>query len=1464
MRSSAHLVRLAAHAAGLPRLVLAFFVLALVVAPSGCSQERDPINRVQAEGFAKSFFVGDKLDDPTDDPEFYMRTSVVDVPAGADSEGLFTSSDSQPTVRVRWEITEKSLLARLTYERVQDTDHTGVKPTTNGQVVASYAIEKHFDIQRDYNPQTGEELNTVVENDTDKPWYSRAYMRVDWSQNQITDAYELDTLAELGLEGGVRFDPLSYYVQDPKSPDAVQFDKDGGYLDVTNKVFASPQMIHDPDFGDFPACYMAGVWPLDNCNPSEITLRQSFLKVVDHDFEPLDFDGTRMDVFGWFTDDRLGYDRHYGVVDDKWHRFAARWNVFEKSHADPVVACASPETTPVGSDPHRDDDKDGTEDECKTVGRGSRCDEFTGKCTLPMRDRKVKTTAWFVNQGFPEELFEGTQKTLDGWSEAIRVAVVAGRLAECRRTKEKGCEEQMSWPARWADDYSPPLGSDTPAQVAKVFVLCHNPIDPTKDDPACGPAADKDGNPIVRRLGDLRYNFINLVNSPQLVSPWGIMVDAEDPLTGEKISGSVNQWGAVLDRAAATLVDLLGLLNGEIDPNQYIQGETVRAWVEANRPGGKNEHVDALSTDEIASRMGAFDPQVIAPYLGGLSAKKAGSPHVPAAARRKARLQALLDANRLGPGNTALGARLAQLRGSQTEARMVTPDVAQAAGFDPTAPIAKEAIRRGSPFNRMNPALRRDRERTQRLARTARHACRLEAPEPDNLIGLAKYAAKLFPKPDPKDPKAVASHRDAVYLWARQQYSNGVYAHEMGHSMGLRHNFAASFDSLNYRNEYWQLRTNNGTVTTPCADGNTDGSGCVGPRWKDPITQQEIDGNISHYSTTSVMDYPGDQNHDQLLQGKYDKAAIRFGYGDVVDVWNAQGVTVKGGGDGQKKAYELSAFAQSPGLFGVIDFPPVNAADPYIHMHYSQYQSEFGLLGDCKSDSSPDAVLGKKCNGAPMDVVSYRDMQDFAPDPTYAGFDFGILSRAVDPNGRVRRGYMFMSDEYSDSGNVPAFTYDAGADAYEQIRFLEAAYENRYILDAFRRNRVTFNSEDVVTRLQTHYLDTVQLISKAFAFGMVLDADDPTNPTKDLLSDGQWGPLAMGSSVAFDMFARVLTRPEPGYYCDANSDQCVGGQPYGLDLDVYVADSAPLPGASPYDFHVPLGPGRYVHNDFDYSKGYWWSDYQKQVGAYYEKTWATFYLAEAFDSFISNSKQDFVDGRYKNVNFATVYPEQTRRLFAGLFTGDPVQYAPWVAQSPAPGNNPPDVDLTYPTWHALTAAGLGTRPTAAKMVDPNFGFNEQLYAMVWGAMYFPTNWSQSWINDARITTLAGDQVNWPAAETYTFYNPASGMTYRAHSTGTETLFGTDHEKAVGARMLEWANTLVSQAYLVKTDAQGYILLNADGTPQLKLDANGHPQKDPQAPGADAQLQSYVDQIDIFRQLTALFSRPLDDGSLPQP
>src|SRR5688500_7681066 len=102
---------------------LALFIAVLTLL--GCAEERAPISRVQPNALAKAFFVGSDLRGTGDDPEFYKRGTVIDVGYGAGQDGLFTATYAQPVSRIRWDITEGTLNARLAFERVIGTDGKG-------------------------------------------------------------------------------------------------------------------------------------------------------------------------------------------------------------------------------------------------------------------------------------------------------------------------------------------------------------------------------------------------------------------------------------------------------------------------------------------------------------------------------------------------------------------------------------------------------------------------------------------------------------------------------------------------------------------------------------------------------------------------------------------------------------------------------------------------------------------------------------------------------------------------------------------------------------------------------------------------------------------------------------------------------------------------------------------------------------------------------------------------------------------------------------------------------------------------------------------------------------------------------------------------------------------------------------------------------------------------------------------
>ena len=88
-----------------------------------------------------------------------------------------------------------------------------------------------------------------------------------------------------------------------------------------------PQLVDLSHLGwgidSFPACmldtdFAGGTAPVGSCNPVEITLRQSFRRVVDRDYEPAEWDGYRFRAYGAFVRERFGYARNYGMSDAKW------------------------------------------------------------------------------------------------------------------------------------------------------------------------------------------------------------------------------------------------------------------------------------------------------------------------------------------------------------------------------------------------------------------------------------------------------------------------------------------------------------------------------------------------------------------------------------------------------------------------------------------------------------------------------------------------------------------------------------------------------------------------------------------------------------------------------------------------------------------------------------------------------------------------------------------------------------------------------------------------------------------------------------------------------------------------------------------------------------------------------------------------------------------------------------------
>jgi hypothetical protein len=330
--------------------------LASTLALGACASERDPINRTQPNAIKKTTLEG----------EWYFQQTVVDIP-GTYSATFVGESNFQGMERVRFDVQEQWLYVRRSYERIKDAEGGVAADGTSidgrpymGAVLAAYPITSHFDVRRAYNPTTGEEYNVVEENTTDRPWYQREFVRVDWSQNYATNfQFMVDDM---------KVDPVAYYVQDtdldhdgkPDDPDypvidAGDFDKAGKmvrqpYIDVTNLVMTRPGTIYLDEIGEsIPICYLFSRATAD-CTTEPIKIRNSFLRLDPaREYVPEEFKGDVTDYFGLFTTDRLVFDPNGEVTEKQRLRYRQIHNLWKrwKDDAGNVIPMAQREVRPM-------------------------------------------------------------------------------------------------------------------------------------------------------------------------------------------------------------------------------------------------------------------------------------------------------------------------------------------------------------------------------------------------------------------------------------------------------------------------------------------------------------------------------------------------------------------------------------------------------------------------------------------------------------------------------------------------------------------------------------------------------------------------------------------------------------------------------------------------------------------------------------------------------------------------------------------------------------------------------------------------------------------------------------------------------------------------------------------------------------------------------------------------------------
>ena len=1585
-------------------------ILLLVAAGvlGGCAEERDPIDRVQPYALPKTFFIGEDFNSVDDDPEFWTQNTMIDVGYGASQSGLFTSTYAQPMSRVKFQITEDYLIARAAYERITGSDGKGTATgdeTQDGEIVAVFAIQSHFDIVNSYNPTTGEKLNVIEENTYDRPWYEREYIRVNWAKNLNTDSYSYDTLSMVGLYGGISYTPLSYYVEDPDDEDAPVFDIENGYMDVTTKAQATPGLIDLSHLGwgidSFPACmlesdFFGGTAPVGTCEPVELTLRHSFRKVDDNiDYQPIDYDGWRFQAYGGFAwTERRGYARNYGMLDEDHHKFLSRLDIWERHHyyEDPEnmegpVECYTPDTWTEGTDPNVDADGNGTADACEAVTAatgfgGSQCDEFEQKCTQPFRARTPVKMPWYYTNNSQQIYYEASEIATHQWDAALRTAIASSRYAECMATECDLANDDIAscqtacardWPMYFgqqrdnddmlalsmevddcrhglthdecqvddaddkeaccialADEVGNKRGVASAvkdlSKMSEVLVLCHSPVQ--ADDPdVCAPDeerlpadvlasdcqtaranGDEDLMEICAaarnvRRGDLRYHLVNVIEEPQTPSPWGIMTAAIDPLNGYTVQSCVNVWAWVNTYWGQRLVDYMRFAAGEIAADEVTEAEYIKDWTDAANVAGRSGVAGTMTATEYNKRIGGFlgeDVTKIGASRTQILEDRANAidPDIRESIKKVAKefTGVMADAELGTTTGPIYNARLAALSGTEVEASLMNEQMQEYYGVDGMT-LSDDVMNMASPLRGGNIAVRRELDRMKQAAFAKQGMCELEmAATPVSINGLSGILQEKFGQFSHEDSTAQQLERSEKMVdYIARRVHMAVIVHEMGHAMAHRHNFVSSSDAWNFRPQYWQLRTKNNTVTLGANNRLTSmldetGETTIGPRYFDPVTDNEEDNLIWMWQHSSVMDYAGEATQDFLGLGAYDFASLRMFYGDTVPVLPAEYASLTGSTAAASRAQGIMAKLDNFG--GIVGFQYDYGGTT---VHYSNLNYYYNLLQDCEPVEIDDFVPARydadrdgpwhpvldgeivsvdggdtytRCHQQKVDYIPWRTLRA----PTDAEYEVaGYMRSAAEVNGkmygsvfdaagRIRAPYGFATDRWADIGNAAVYRHDNGADTYEIFNFMMTQQELFHIFDNYRRGRSTFSVSGASGRINGRYNGKIRDGAK----GLALQRNFYKNYSMQLgvAADQLWDYAAetwfpdpiIASTMAFDHFVRTAQRPQIGPH--AVESDFVNGTILRSQTDAAAYE------ADPTALNVPNGAygteggfdtfnpgGKLVENQLDPTMGEYESEYTINAGSYYDKAWAAMMMTESVDNFISDSRGDFVDKRYRATSLADLMPDGYRRWIANNLTNDEFLKGAHIAVDTS-GDPEVDSSTLYPTgtigntlWWSdppqacfaqegtnicasyANSFDMNENPTDIMPIESQMGWETQKFLITMTNIYLPENDQQWWMDMMAVYDIS-------LVDDISLSNPIElhypdGRSYVATRYGRETIFGKEVEKGIGARVIEYANELLHAAYEttdVDYDGDGdvdwyEVVINEDNEPVVLYDSN---------------------------------------------
>ena len=1373
------------------RIWAAGFALATItLLAGGCAQDVGDIDRTQPNKVEKSIF--------EDNDEWYYTQTVVDT----DSQGTLPLAGYDFGLkRIRWEVTEDTLYAYSTTEpeeglnkneQAEDKEQLGA--------VAAFPIKTHFDVQRSYNSQTGAPRNVIRENRSDRAWYNRDFMRVAWESMPVTS----QTVGS--ILGRYRAHTRAVPQKDNKiNPDRTRVGED--YIDVTVQYTFEPnpvQCFRNLGYDALNYCDSGKVMVRHSFKRmKDKDERDSYEPLVHNPTRKIYPDGDRTDdpimtqtVFDRDTGYRMNVKCNERTDEYLRNQFGSSNEACQAAKFDENMRFGYFRNRRVEYDagrPQRDPSRKYHAkrwDIWQDMDQGLR-DTLAGR---ELNGNKApKRIVYHTNAQYPKRMISAAKEIQNRWDRVMKETVALGGgytdngtvtqediqavSADLEKIYGDGNDNMfvikknscLPGPlAKWRDQYGETKNADQ-RSISKIFdkrlqgvsgsnlqnklwniaveervSLCAELEWATAD------RGNEDARYTYERLGDLRYSFFNWERD---FVPWlGLGPAAADPLTGEIITADANFAGRYLPRLVANGADKVQYMTGELSNSDIRSGSHVRKYInrlKERRNQRLQQGQQGLKPEaerELVRRAGE-EPSEISPTNFEEAPSLEQQPDI---VKRMG-----LEGIRKKMDRLSIQAERAKKADTRWEEFYENPKI-------------KSALMKDSKFQTMVEAMATERFGPKQVGDDEMHQAYMDTVAPHRSFQREKHSRRWMAE---RNMYAVENARKAVdglvtlqgigdYFkdksraeieqYLRRHIFMSTQLHEVGHTLGLRHNFNASMDALNYHDAYWRIQKKviNGEVS------ETEQYELTGDVAQNVTNEDSNYANAAEFKNASIMEYMPGLTSDFAGIGKYDQAAINYAYANRVQVW--------------KDDVNISNRLNINTLTG----------------NYKELPRIFGesALGDESANKSSEKVKekgidvilnGRKWKDVDQVVANKRqriqeNTQQWQEDE---------LSPSNAPASERTVSYNYCSDR-REGRVLGCDVWDRGASHTEIVNFAFNTYRFMQPFWRYRGQKIS-NLYQNVRRYQSEVLSTLETAETPFRYYSFYRFLDLGQFTED---------LKRASVDSLNFFAEIIAMPQPGRYCryDDNSNGRDENWYKTLGNSYVPADWHELNGECPNQINVRRGTGQY----YDYKQDTDWSprnEYSRidRVGTYIDKTLASTKLFRISGNFINSSF--LTDTRATKVSFWTLFRDEMVNWLGSIVMDDFTGFAGrWDSES----NRYIPPKIVDPADLAENDNESDDQGTAAqsRSVDPvvrtRSSFSQQLQTIA-GALLSDSSWEDRAVDTRQYMKINVYQDEYPNyaddAEIKEFVHPVTKVVYTAPQ--------TSDGKSITVELVEWANRL---------------------------------------------------------------------------